>query len=182
MSFIVLISCWWGFGCAYWIFEKLRIKNFILLFAEWSFFYTFVSWTHVGGVCLFFFEGGFALSSENGLHFGIIENKFSLCSLFAPFLRTYWKDVYTAFCSDVMKLRNFQYRVKNLTTIDVLWDVSIRVVPYLLWCTFGAYNVIIITYIGVGFALLFRLKGNAKAPLRGTTAVEFHVFLCPIVS
>ena len=78
-----------------------------------------------------------------------------------------------------MKLRNFQYRVKNLTTIDVLWDVSIRVVPYLLWCTFGAYNVIIITYIGVGFALLFRLKGNAKAPLRGTTAVEFHVFFVP---
>ena len=61
-----------------------------------------------------------------------------------------------------MKLRNFLIDVMNLTTIDVLWDVSIHVVPYLLWCIFGAYNVIIITYISVGFALLFRHQGQCE--------------------
>ena len=61
-----------------------------------------------------------------------------------------------------MKLRNFLIGVMNLTTIDVLWDVSIHVVPYLLWRTFGAYNVIIITYISVGFALLFRHQGQCE--------------------
>ena len=54
------------------------------------------------------------------------------------------------------------------------------IVPSLVWHTFGAYNVvIIITYIDVGFALLFRHLGNAKASTRGTTTVEFHVFFVP---
>ena len=67
-----------------------------------------------------------------------------------------------------------------MTTIDVLWDVSTLVVPYLVWHTFGAYNVaFIMTYIDVGFALLFRYQGNAKASIRGTTTVEFHVFFVP---
>ena len=43
-----------------------------------------------------------------------------VCSIFADILI----DVYAAFCSDVMKLRNFHIDVMNLTTIDVLWDVS----------------------------------------------------------
>ena len=54
------------------------------------------------------------------------------------------------------------------------------IVPSLVWHTFGAYNVaFIITYIDVGFALLFRYQGNAKASIRGTTTVEFHVFFVP---
>ena len=73
-----------------------------------------------------------------------------VCSIFADILI----DVYAAFCSDGLKLRNFHIDVMNLTTIDVLWDVSTLDVPCLVWHTFGAYNVVfIITYIGVGFAL-----------------------------
>ena len=30
----------------------------------------------------------------------------------------------------------------------------------------------------MGFALSFYQKGNAKASVRGTTIVEFHVFFC----
>ena len=37
------------------------------------------------------------------------------------------------------------------------------IVPSLVWHTFGAYNVvIIITYIDVGFALLFRYQGQCE--------------------
>lgn len=101
--------------------------------------------------------------------------------MFAPFLQTYLIDVYTAFCSDVMKLRNFHIDVMNLTTIDVLWDVSTLDVPCLVWHTFGAYNVvIIITYISAWASRCqFRHQGNAKTSSRGTTTVEFHVFFVP---
>ena len=51
----------------------------------------------------------------------------------------------------------------NLTTIDVLWDVSTLIVPYLVWHIFGAYNVaIIITYIDVGFALSVPTSGQCE--------------------
>ena len=51
----------------------------------------------------------------------------------------------------------------NLTTIDVLWDVSTLIVPSLVWHTFGAYNVvIIITYIDVGFALSVPTSGQCE--------------------
>ena len=102
-------------------------------------------------------------------------------SFFRVGLQTYWKDVYTAFCSDVMKLRNFLIDVMNLTTIDVLWDVSIHVVPYLLWCIFGAYNVIIITYISVGFALLFRHQGQCEGLITWNGNSRIPRFFCAVL-
>ena len=78
------------------------------------------------------------LSSENGLHLGIIENKFSFCALFAPFLhfvslrweyviflkgwvlQTYSYRRLSTLCSDALKSRKFQRYSKDLATLDVL--------------------------------------------------------------
>ena len=100
----------------------------------------------------------------------------SVCSIFADILNRRLYSVLFWWIETSQLLIG----IKNITTIDVLWDVSTLIVPYLVWHTFGAYNVaIIITYIDVGFALLFRHLGNAKASTRGTTIVEFHVFCVP---
>ena len=83
----------------------------------------------------------------------------SVCSIFADILNRRLYSVLFWWIETSQLLIG----IKNITTIDVLWDVSTLIVPYLVWHTFGAYNVaIIITYIDVGFALLFRYQGQCE--------------------
>ena len=78
-------------------------------------------------------------------------------------------------------MSQFQKQIRNLATLDVLRVCYSR--TYVAMCSYASpcCGINIYNILAWASRCCSNLLGNATASVRGTTTVEFHVFLCRFV-